>query len=438
MKAREAVAQNGARPSPPSFREFVFGVAARVHALRALRSAGASVRALLAHKLRSGLALSSVAVGVAAVLITSAIGTGAQQEVLRKTETMGTDLLIVTPAQVASSAARKTIRGVVTSMKIADYQAIARLDTVQQAVPAFESDMTVKGAGNAMKAMVLGTTAPYLEVCRFRIREGRFLDEDDNQMSRRVAVLGWRVDLNLFDGADARGQTLRIRGIPFEVIGVLAEKGALADGSDEDNRVLIPIQTALRRVFNAAWLNATFVSVRNPDEMPNAEKDIASVLRVRHRLDAAGKPDDFEIRNRSQVLANQKQLADSLTALTSGLAAVSLVVGGVGVLALMLMSVKERTGEIGLRMAVGARPVNILIQFLLEAVLLALGGWLVGMAVGAAGAVAIAFNTGWNVAVPVNAIVASLAMAAVTGIGFGWYPARKASLLPPIEALRAE
>jgi putative ABC transport system permease protein len=309
---------------------------------------------------------------------------------------------------------------------------------VRQAVPAFESEMTVKGAGNAMKAMVLGATAPYLEVCRFRIREGRFLDEDDNRTARRVAVLGWRVNQNLYDGADPCGQTLRIRGIPFEVIGVLVEKGALADGSDEDNRVLIPIQTALRRVFNAAWLNATFVSVRNPEQMSEAEKEITRVLRVRHRLDAAGKPDDFEIRNRSQVLANQKRLADSLTALTSGLAAISLVVGGVGILALMLMSVKERTGEIGLRMAVGAQPVNILIQFLLEAVLLAFGGWFAGMAVGAAGAASIAFFTDWSVTIPVNAIAASLAMAAVTGIGFGWYPARKASLLPPIQALRAE
>ncbi len=410
--------------------------------MRMFRSAGASIRALLAHKLRGVLALSSVAAGVAAVLITSAIGAGAQQEVLRKTETMGTDLLIVTPAQVASSAARK-IRGVVTTMNVTDCQAIAALDTVRQAVPGFESDMTVKVPGNAMKALVLGTTAPYLEVGRFRIREGRFLDEDDNEKARRVAVLGWRVDRNLFGGSGARGQTLRIRGIPFEVIGVLAEKGALADGSDEDNRVLIPIRTALRRVLNAAWLNSIFVSVRDPDvrdqeTMGDAEKEIARVLRVRHRLDPAGKPDDFVIRNRSQVLANQKQLADSLTAFTSGLAAISLAVGGVGILALMLMSVKERTGEIGLRMAVGARPVNILVQFLLEAVLLALGGWVVGMALGAVATAAIAFGTDWKVAVPVNATVASLAMAAVTGVGFGWVPARKASLLPPIQALLAE
>jgi len=406
--------------------------------MRIFRNLGASIRALSAHKLRAVLALSSVAAGVAAVLTTSAIGTGVQQEVLRKTEAMGANLLVVRPAQVASTAARKTIRGVVTTLKVADYQAIAGLNTVREAVPGFEAVMTVKRAGNAMKATVLGTTAPYVEVCRFRVREGRFVDEDDDANARRVAVLGSRVDENLFDGADARGQTIRIRDVPFEVIGVLAGKGVLADGSDEDNFVLIPIRTALRRVFNSTWLNPIFVSVRDPDQITRAEQEITSVLRARHRLDNAGKPDDFAIQNKSKVLANQKQLADSLAALTSGLAAMSLLVGGVGILALMLMSVRERTGEIGLRMAVGARPVNILIQFLLEAALLALGGWVAGMAVGAGATAVVAFGTDWLVAVPVNAIVASLAMAVVSGIGFGWYPARKASLLPPIQALRAE
>jgi putative ABC transport system permease protein len=345
---------------------------------------------------------------------------------------------VVRPAQVASSAARNTIRGVVTTLKMADWRAIATLDTVREAVPGFVSAVTVKREGNAMKASVLGTTAPYLEVGRSRLREGRFIDDDDNQNALRVVVLGSRVDDDLFEGSGALGQTIRIRGVPFAVIGVLAEKGALADGSDEDDFVMIPIRTALRRVFNSTWLNPIFVSIRDPEQMSRAEAEIAGVLRVRHRLEATGKPDDFAIQNRNKVLANQKQLADSLSAFTSGLAAISLLVGGVGILALMLMSVRERTGEIGLRMAVGARPVNILMQFLLEAALLSLGGWVAGIAAGAAATAAVAFTTDWTVAVPVNAIVASLAMAAVTGIGFGWYPAREASLLPPIQALRAE
>jgi putative ABC transport system permease protein len=276
--------------------------------MRIVRNLGVSLRALFAHKLRAVLALSSVAAGVAAVLTTSAIGTGVQDEVRRKTEAMGTNLLVVRPAPVASSAARKTIRGVVTTMTIADYKAIARLDKVREAVPGFESEITVKHAANAMKAIVLGTTAPYLDVCRFRVREGRFVDEDDNENARRVAVLGSRVDENLFDGAEARGQTIRIRGVPFDVIGVLAEKGALADGSDEDNRVLIPIRTALRRVFNSTWLDPIFVSVQDPRQMSGAEYEIASVLRIRHGLDAAGKPDDFAIQNKSRCLPIRSSL----------------------------------------------------------------------------------------------------------------------------------
>jgi len=403
-----------------------------------LRSLGPSIRALLARKLRAAMALASVAAGVAAVLTTSAIGAGVQREVARQTEAMGTNLLVVRPVQVPSSAARNTIRGVVTTLTLGDYEALASLDTVGLAAPGFESGMTVKQAENAMKATVLGTTAPYLDIGRFRVRLGRFLNRDDDEASRRVAVLGARVDAELFDGADPRGQTIGVRGVPFEVIGVLEPKGVLADGSDEDNLVVIPIRTALRRLFNIAWLNPIFVSVRHPAEMPRAERQIEAELRLRHRLDAAGKPDDFAIQNKSRVLANQRQVADSLALLTSSLAGVSLFIGGTGILALMLMSVKERQGEIGLRMAVGARPVNILMQFLLEATVLALAGWAAGMALGLGAAVVLAFGTKWRVAVPLDAIVASLAMAAITGIGFGWYPARKASLLPPVQALQAE
>jgi putative ABC transport system permease protein len=289
-----------------------------------------------------------------------------------------------------------------------------------------------------MPAMVLGTTPNYLEIGNFRLLEGRFLDADDNSAALRVAVLGARIDQTLFSEDDPVGRDIRIRGDSFEVIGVLNAKGVLADGSDEDNFVFIPIRTALRRVFNSTWLNPIFISVRQPQEMDAATAEIGNLLRIRHRLAQQGKPDDFSIQNPAKTLAMQKQAADSLGLLTDGLAAGSLVVGGVGILAIMLMSVKERTGEIGLRMAVGARPRDILVQFLLEATLLSLGGWLVGMALGTVGTTAIAFGTSWEVAAPGKAILTSLAMAITTGLGFGAYPARRASLLPPIQALHVE
>ncbi len=397
-----------------------------------------SIRSLFAHKVRASLAAFSVAAGVVAVVLTSAVGTGAKEAVLQETAKMGSNLLAVRPSQVNSAAARKELSGVVTTLGLEDYAMIAELPEVADAAPGAEATLTVKLGDGSMSALVLGTTPNYMKVGNFQLHKGRFLDADDNKAALRVAVLGARIDQTLFGKDDPIGREIRIRGDSFKVIGVLNAKGILADGSDEDNLVLIPIRTALRRVFNSTWLNPVFVSVRRPQEMEAAVAQIGNLLRIRHRLAQQGKADDFSIQDPAKALATQKQVADSLNLLSTGLAAGALVVGGIGILAIMLMSVKERTAEIGLRMAVGARPRDILNQFLLEATLLSLGGWLVGMAFGAIGATAIAFFTSWRIAAPVKAIFASLALAITTGLGFGAYPARRASLLPPIQALLVE
>jgi putative ABC transport system permease protein len=397
-----------------------------------------SIRALLAHKVRASFALLSVAAGVAAVVLTSAVGRGAELQILRETAKMGSNLLAVRPTQVNATAGRKELSGLVTTLDMGDYEAMTRLPLVAEAAPGAEAALTVRLGGGSMTALVLGTTPNYLEIGNFQLREGRFLNADDNRAALRVAVLGARIDHTLFDEEDPIGREIRIRGDSFKVIGVLSAKGILADSSDEDNLVLIPIRTALRRVFNSTWLNPVFISVRRLQDMDAATAQIGELLKIRHRLALQGKADDFSIQNPAKTLAMQKQAADSLGLLTDGLAAGSLVVGGVGILAIMLMSVKERTGEIGLRMAVGARPRDILTQFLLEAALLSLGGWLVGMALGAVGGIAIAFVTSWKIAAPGQAILASLAMAVTTGLGFGAYPARRASMLPPIQALQVE
>jgi putative ABC transport system permease protein len=384
------------------------------------------------------LAMSSVAAGVVAVVVTGAIGQGAKEEVLRQTESIGTNLLVVRPAQVSNSAARKTVRGFVTSLKLDDYQAITQLSRVSAAVPGFESSVVVKADNLSMSAMVLGTTSPYLDVCRFRLQEGRFITDEDDLTANRVAVLGARVNETLFGGQHAIGQQIRIRNVAFEVVGVLEPKGVLADGSDEDDRVVIPIRTALRRVFNSTWLNPVFVSVRDLAEMDEARSDLAALLRDRHRLVQRNKADDFSIQDKTKVLAARKQLADSLTLLATGLAASSLVVGGAGILALMLMSVRERTAEIGLRMAIGAKPRDILGQFLLEATSIAAGGWLAGMAIAAVATVIIARATSWTTSISSGLVFITLAIVVTSGLIFGAYPARKASLMPPIEALRME
>jgi putative ABC transport system permease protein len=406
--------------------------------MRIGRSLSASLRGLLAHRLRLSLALASVAVGVAAVVLTNAIGEGAQAEVLRGIESMGTNLLVVRPAPAKRLVARQEIGGLMTSLKVGDWQAIAELDAVQAAIPGADGALRVKAGGAVMLTTVRGTSPDFLAVRRFQLRAGRFFDEADERSARRVAVLGARVEEGLFPGEEPVGRWLRIRGVPFEIIGVLAAKGAAADGSDEDNQVVIPLRTALRRVFNATWLSTVFVSVRDADRMDEAMAEIGELLRERHRLAKDGKPDDFAIQNKTRVLAARQQTAASLTLLVSGVGAVALLIGGTGILALMLLAVKERTGEIGLRMAVGARPRDILLQFLAESTVLAVGGWLAGVALGGLGAAAVALGAAWKVAVPLAALVASFLMAVATGLGFGAVPARQASRLTPIQALAAE
>lgn len=406
--------------------------------MKVIRTLRISVRGIFAHKVKAILALASIAAGVAAVIITGAIGTGAKERVVEETEAMGTNLLVVRPAQVEISPAHSQISGLVTTLTLDDYHAIVQLPAVAAAVPGYESPETVKAGNPAVSAMILGTTAPYLDVCNFGLRFGRFITDDDNFASLRVAVLGSRINEMLFDGQNSVGKRILVRDIPFEVIGVLAAKGVLADGSDEDDRVVIPIRTALRRVVNDTWLNPIFVSVNDVAQMGEVQAEIAELLRERHELRQRHEPDDFAIQDKTQVLATQRSLAQTLTLLATGLAIASLFVGGAGVLALMLMSVKERTTEIGLRIAVGARSRDIMIQFLLEAVGLSSGGWLIGTMLGVSAALIIGRTTAWSIAISPNLLVLTFGVMTGSGLAFGAYPARKASLMTPMAALRME
>lgn len=404
--------------------------------MRLGRAARLSLRALLAHRLRSALALGSVAIGVAGVLLTSALGEGAQAEVRRGIESTGGNLLVVRPAPAKRSAARRPVKGLVTTLRLEDCRAIAGLAVVRDATPGLDGRLRVKAGAGSLPATVLGTGPAYARLRALVTRSGRFIEDEDDGSLRRVAVLGDRVARTLFRDLDPVGADVRVRGVPFEVVGVLAPKGIDADGSDLDGNVFVPLRTALRRVFNTTWLTTVSVSVPESARMREAEAAIRDVLRQRHGL-ADGVADDFAIQDQARLLATQRRAVESLAALAAGLAGVSLLVGGAGILALMLLSVKERTGEIGLRMAVGARPRDVLVQFVAEATLLALGGWAVGAALAALGSTAVAFGTRWPVGLPAGAGAATLLMALVIGLGFGAVPARKAALLPPVEALAA-
>lgn len=403
--------------------------------MRIGRSLGPSLRALFAHRVRATLAVSSVTGGVAAVVLTSAVGAGAEADIRRQIEGIGANLLVVRPAQVRRLVARKEVTGLMTTLRLEDFDAIVPLDGVANAIPGLEAPVRVKAGAAAMTTKVLGTGPEFPDVRRFTLQRGRFFDADDDGAARRVAVLGARVADALFD-EDPVGQPIRIRGIPFDVIGVLAAKGVVA-GGDEDNQVVVPIRTALRRVFNRVSLTSIFVTVADAGRMGDAEREIAAGLRERHRIGPGEQP-DFEVQNAASFIALQQETLTTLSWLTTGVGAIAVVVGGTGVLALMLLSVRERTGEIGLRMAVGAQPRDILLQFVVEATLLAFAGWAGGLIVGVSGTAIVAMMTTWQVGIPWKALFVSLGIATTIGVGFGAFPARRASRIPPMQALRRE
>ncbi len=406
--------------------------------MKALRSLRLSLRALFGHKARSALAATGVAIGIAAVFVTDALGQGAQAELLKNFGSLGTQELVVRPAQLKKTPARRQVQGFASSLKLEDWAAIAELPGLAAVAPITEGAAKIETEQGLVATQVLGTTSAYFRVKHFQIGEGQLFDDAANQAAPRVVILGGRIARTLFPDGNAVGRDLRIGGSAFEVVGALVPKGAAADGSDVDNQVFIPLRTAMRRVFDSRSLSAIFVGVRRSADLSAAENQIQELLRERHQLEKRGRPDDFTIQNQLRAIATQRQITRPLTFFTTGLAALSLFVGGTGILALMLLSVQERRSEIGLRVAIGARARDILWQFLAEALVLALAGGTLGVGIGAAGTWALALVTRWALRVSLQAVLISLATAASIGLVFGALPARKAALLPPARALSLE
>jgi len=398
-----------------------------------------ALRALSAHKMRTGLTLLGIVVGVAAVVAMVAIGQGTRAEVLRKVESMGTNLLTISAAQLKFVAGRQQQAGAI-AITLTEKDARAIGDEVPSAVavaPAQSKRLPVKHEELTTTTTVVGTAPEFQVVRNFRPVAGEFFDEEQERSSARVAVLGQTARLDLFGNSDPIGETIRIANIPFEVIGVLETKGLDTSGQDQDDQILIPLRTALRRVFNLTSLGAIYVSVHDRAGMDEAATAIAGLLRERHRL-RTGVADDFTIQNQSALLAAQAAVSGTFTLLLGSIGGVSLLVGGVGILAIMLIAVRERTREIGIRRALGARRKDILLQFLIETSLLSVLGGVIGVVTGVAAGQIVSLVTGWPMLIPWAVALVAVVFSALLGLSFGVYPARKAAALDPIVALRME
>ena len=401
-----------------------------------------ALRALRVNKLRSILTMLGIIIGVGAVITMIAVGSGAQAQVEEQIASLGTNLIIVLPGSVTSSGVRMGA-GTRSSLTDDDAYALQReLSDVQAAAPVIRKNGQLVFGGKNWSTQFNGVTPEFFEVRNWTIASGRGFEPADLADGNKVVLLGATVARALFGDADPLGHIVRVLKVPMQVIGVLEPKGQNLQGQDQDDTILMPIGIARNRILgiNQAKLrsvNFIYVKVRDGADMKQAEAGISTLLRERHRVQP-GQPEDVMMRNLSEVLGAREQSTRVMTLLLAAVASVSLLVGGVGIMNIMLVSVTERTREIGLRMAVGARAKDILSQFLVEALTLALLGGLCGILLGVSSSYAIAHFAGWRTHLDANAIVLAVTFAAAVGVFFGFYPARKASRLLPIDALRYE
>jgi putative ABC transport system permease protein len=395
-----------------------------------------ALSAIRANKLRSTLTMLGIIIGVAAVITMVALGSGARKAVQDQLQALGTDLLSVYPGQ---SWMRGVASGERVSLTTDDAEAIkGAARVITNVVPEFSRNMQVKLGNQNINVSILGTTPNYVTVNNYRLIAGKLFTVGDGDARRRVAVLGFAIPgmLNA-NGPGMIGQTIQIGGTPFEVIGLLSEKGAGTGFNNPDEQILIPLQTAQYRIFGSDRIRSITVQVVHPDSMSLAMLEIERALRTAHGI-RPGEDNNFQIRNRSEFLATFEQTTRTFTFLLAGIAAVSLLVGGIGIMNIMLVSVTERTREIGVRKALGATRRNIMLQFLVEALVLCMLGGVFGILLGTGGAWALSTWAKWNTLVSMPAIFLAVAFAAFVGLFFGLWPAQRAARMDPIVALRYE
>ncbi len=402
-------------------------------------TASISFRALMANKMRSALTMLGIIIGVTAVIMMFAIGSGANRQISERFSSMGSNMLIVRPG--ADQGPGGVRSGAVNTLTVDDAAAISsECPAVAYTAPTYGGGAQVVYGNQNWSTSITGTTPDYLFVQEWTVASGTIFTGQDVRSATKVCVIGQTIVDNLFGNEDPLGKTIRVRNVPMIVVGVLGEIGANAMGRDQDDVILVPVTTAQRRLFSTSRtgsVSTIMVKARSSELLDAAQKQVESLLRMRHRI-RPGNEDDFSVRNMAQMVENAKAATRTMTLLLTAVAGVSLLVGGIGIMNIMLVSVTERTREIGIRMALGAKKVDIRLQFLVEALILSLVGGTTGILLGTGGAMMVSRAFGWAVEISPFSIVLAFGFSGFVGIFFGYYPAWKASLLNPIDALRYE
>ena len=391
---------------------------------------------LIANKMRSILTMLGIIIGVAAVIALVSIGNGVKQDIQNSISSLGSNLLMVMPGAPRTPGVRPS-QGSMKSLKVSDYQAISKLDGVKAASPYTANSYVTIYQSKNWTTTVSGVSSNFQDVNNWTLAEGRFISSKNVENRERVAVVGQTVVKNLFAGEDPVGKEIRVKNIPFRVIGVLNSKGNGTMGNDQDDAIFIPYTTAMERVEGVDYLRMVYVVANDDNGIDRLQSDIENLLRVRHSIKDTNL-DDFNIQNMKSIMETMEQTTGTLTLFLGAVAAISLVVGGIGIMNIMLVSVTERTREIGIRKALGATYFVIVTQFLIEAVVISLMGGLIGIALGIGASKLIGLASGMSTVISVPTIVLSFAFSMAIGLVFGIYPARKAAKLNPIDALHYE
>lgn len=396
-----------------------------------------ALKALNNNKLRCFLTMLGIIIGVASVITMLAIGQGSKNSIKAQISEMGSNMIMIHPGNMQRGGVRQSADDMQT-LEVEDYEAILRIPGIAAASPSVNSGGQLVNGNNNYPSSVYGVTPEYLEIRKFKVKDGSIFSENDIKSAAKVCVLGKTVVDNLFpNGEDPVGRVIRFGKIPMTVIGVLESKGTNSMGQDQDDVVIAPYTTVMKRILAIDYIQGIFASAVDESRTDEVIGSITDLLRTRHKLkDDAD--DDFEIRSQQELSEMMNSTSDMMTVLLACIAGISLLVGGIGIMNIMYVSVTERTREIGLRMSIGARGVDILSQFLIEAVIISVSGGIIGIILGVVATWLVNLIAHWPVYIQLYSVALSFAVCTVTGVFFGWYPARKAAGLDPIEAIRYE